>query len=240
MPFLYFLVSGDYAKFGHTKDVDKRGKQHTASNASDICASVEYDLDVSNGRLLDNHIYDEVLQRQRKNSLVEFKVNTKTGRKTDWFRVNDKSAHSIMFFLRVSSKLCDKEQFDVFKATLLRLCQGYLLCIPQLENREYRAANAPECLTNCIESYINTAMSKLDIKNSFFEQNYEPDGMIPEADVKRHPHWSPQCMTNIETSFVNICKSCGRRALKGCCSESSRTNRKKLKMVIGWHARDDI
>jgi hypothetical protein len=58
--------------------------------------------------------------------------------------------------------------------------------------------------------------------------------MILFADVKKHPEWNSRYYLGIETKFVNICKSCGSKAIKGCCSEYSSVNRKKLKMVIGW------
>ena len=62
--------------------------------------------------------------------------------------------------------------------------------------------------------------------------------MVSLAYVKRHPEWRNEYLKDVETNFVNICKSCGSKAIKGCCLEYSATNRKKIKMVIGWRTRN--
>lgn len=63
---------------------------------------------------------------------------------------------------------------------------------------------------------------------------YEKGGMVPLKDVKTNIEWKNVYEDDIIVKKLNICKSCRRKAHKGCCSEYSANNRVMIKMVIGW------
>ena len=116
--------------------------------------------------------------------------------------------------------------------------QGY-----KLQNKHmFRPAHVPDYIEEYISNSIANVFSRLTIGNengnNFFNNNYDKGGMVSLADVKRHPEWRTKYLKDVETNFVNICKSCGSKAIKGCCLEYSATNRKKIKMVIGWRTRN--
>ena len=74
--------------------------------------------------------------------------------------------------------------------------------------------------------------------SKFFERNFLRGGMIPLKEVKRHIEWDGVYIKNANVKDVNECKSCGAKpAFSGCCPQSSKNNRKKIRQVIGWHAR---
>jgi hypothetical protein len=95
-------------------------------------------------------------------------------------------------------------------------------------------------ITNVSNSFSEINLEKPGQSNDgtdrFMSCYYRKGGMVLLADVKRHPEWNNEYLQNVETRFVNICKSCGSKAIKKCCPEYSSNNRKKLKMVIGWHS----
>ena len=116
--------------------------------------------------------------------------------------------------------------------------QGY-----KLQNKHmFRPAPVPDYIEEYISNSIANVFSRLTLGNengdNFFNNNYDKGNMVSFADVKRHPEWRNEYLKNVETNFVNICKSCGSKAIKGCCLEYSATNRKKIKMVIGWRTRN--
>ena len=76
---------------------------------------------------------------------------------------------------------------------------------------------------------------KKEPENIFFVNNYDRGGMIPLKEMKKNKDWKKEYESLIEVKLVHMCKSCGSKAYKGCCSEYSPSNRVKLKMVIGWH-----
>jgi hypothetical protein len=70
---------------------------------------------------------------------------------------------------------------------------------------------------------------------NFFERNYQRGGMYPLVDMRRHPEWVPGYRKHIEVKRVNICKSCKKRFIKGCCPGYRADNKTMQTMVIGWH-----
>lgn len=113
----------------------------------------------------------------------------------------------------------------------------------KLQNKHiFRPAPVPDYIEEYISNIIATLFSSLTIGhvngNKFFSNNYDKGGMVSLADVKKHSEWNNEYLKDVETNFVNICKSCSCKAIKGCCLEYSATNRKKIKMIIGWKARN--
>jgi hypothetical protein len=103
--------------------------------------------------------------------------------------------------------------------------------------RKCEPARVPSYLENYIVDSIGSALSNLKISSSgFSEKNYGKGGMVLFAGVKMHPEWENEYLQDMDTRFVNMCKSCGSKALKGCCPKYLSSNRKELKMVIGWHS----
>lgn len=63
--------------------------------------------------------------------------------------------------------------------------------------------------------------------------------MMPIREMKRHPEWQTKYIGQVDLKDVNMCKSCTKRAYIGCCPEYSALNRKKVRMVLGWHKDED-
>lgn len=64
-----------------------------------------------------------------------------------------------------------------------------------------------------------------------------------QHDIKKHNNEDkfllhskdfPGYKKYLEIKKVQICKSCGKKSLKGCCSGYNASNRSVLTMVIGW------
>lgn len=53
--------------------------------------------------------------------------------------------------------------------------------------------------------------------------------MVSLADVRKHPEWKNEYLKDTKTNFVNICKSCGLKAIKGCCMEYLLQTERKLR-----------
>lgn len=74
---------------------------------------------------------------------------------------------------------------------------------------------------NTLQSYLDTYFTK--------------GGTIPIKQLSRHPEWKKAYRDIVTTRNIDICKSCQKRFLKGCCANYSKTNRTTHVMVIGWH-----
>ena len=70
-----------------------------------------------------------------------------------------------------------------------------------------------------------------------FLEKYYKSGMMPLKEMKRHPEWNEEYKRHIEIKKLQICKSCNKKSLKGCCSSYSVSNRSVLTMVIGWSSK---
>jgi len=71
---------------------------------------------------------------------------------------------------------------------------------------------------------------------NFFDKYYkkEEKGICSWLEMKKHPEWKDEYKNNLEIKLVNMCKSCGKKARKGCCEKYGTKNRSKRWMVIGW------
>jgi hypothetical protein len=63
---------------------------------------------------------------------------------------------------------------------------------------------------------------------------YNEGEMISLKQIKRNPVWKKENEKQLEIKLVHICKSCGKKANKHCCSNYHSSNRVKIKMIIGW------
>ena len=124
------------------------------------------------------------------------------------------------------------------------VCEGVTIVESFSFNSKYRVENywhKPAELPNYLESYITKCVSdafnnlRVDNNDNFFDRNFARGGMMPLKNVKKHPEWQTKYIGQVDTKDVNMCISCGFRAYKGCCSEYSAKNRKKIRMAIGWH-----
>jgi len=59
--------------------------------------------------------------------------------------------------------------------------------------------------------------------------------MISLKNLRNNPEWRKEYEKELEIKLINICKSCRKKANKGCCFDYHSTNRTKIKMVIGWN-----
>ena len=84
----------------------------------------------------------------------------------------------------------------------------------------------------------NNTPNRVDIpqipENDFFSKNYKQGNYYRFADMKRHPDWISEYKNQVKTKKINICKSCRKRFLKGCCSEYDKKNRSTVTMVVDW------
>ncbi len=88
----------------------------------------------------------------------------------------------------------------------------------KVESYWHKPAEVPNYLESYITECISNAMSKLRLYNdNFLERNFERGEMMPLTDMKKHPEWQTKYIGEIDTKDVNMCKSCGCRAYKGCC-----------------------
>jgi hypothetical protein len=89
-------------------------------------------------------------------------------------------------------------------------------------------------INNTIGSMVNNFNAlKISEPSSFLEKNYKRWGMYPLREMKKHPEWRKEYRNMLEVKRINICKSCKKRWLKGCCINYSQTNRVQIMMVIG-------
>ena len=138
---------------------------------------------------------------------------------------------TVLFFKHIIKNMPEFDILDGITVTgTFSFTKGYR--VEQMR----RPAKLPSYLESCIVDKISNALSQLTVKSSFFDKNYKKGGMISLACVKQHSEWHNKYLQDVESRFVNMCKSCGSKAIKGCCSNYSVNNRKKLKMIIGWHA----
>lgn len=82
---------------------------------------------------------------------------------------------------------------------------------------------------------LHISSPKQDTLQSYLETYFTKGGTIPIKQLSRHPEWKRAYRDSVTTRNMNICKSCDKRFLKGCCANYSRTNRTMRVMVIGWH-----
>jgi hypothetical protein len=75
-----------------------------------------------------------------------------------------------------------------------------------------------------------------DITDKFSDLGITKGSMIPLKELKKHygPGWYNGLLQGKEIKNVQICKSCNKKSLKGCCPDYSSKNRRVIKMVIGW------
>ena len=77
----------------------------------------------------------------------------------------------------------------------------------------------------------------IDIKNitdRLADLEITKGSMIPLKELKKYygPGWHDGLLQDKKIKNVQICKSCNKKSLKGCCPEYSSKNRRVIKMVI--------
>jgi hypothetical protein len=106
----------------------------------------------------------------------------------------------------------------------------------KVDNYMYRPVELPYYLESFIYQCVDEAMSAMRIsRKSFFERNFKRGGMMPIKEMRGHPEWKEKYLDDAEVKDVHMCKSCLDRSHSGCCPEYSASNRKKVRMAIGWH-----
>lgn len=75
----------------------------------------------------------------------------------------------------------------------------------------------------------------LDTLESYLETYFTKGGTIPIKRLSRHPEWKKEYRNLVTTRKADMCKSCHKKFLKGCCANYSRHNRTSCVLVIGWH-----
>ena len=137
----------------------------------------------------------------------------------------------LLFFKRSDKKF--KVQVPIEGVTVVRSIDYTRGCII---HKKQEPADVPNYLYQYIfnDDVVDT-FSRMSLQDAdFFDRNYKKGGMISLKEVRRHPEWKEEYNQKVEIKLVHICKSCGFKAFKGCCSDYSSSNRKKVKMVIGW------
>ena len=89
---------------------------------------------------------------------------------------------------------------------------------------------------SCSEYALAGSLKNLRIEKPehTFLKNYAKGGMMPLKEMKKHPEWKEEYRKYLEIKKVQICKSCGKKSLKGCCPGYGASNRSMLTVVIGW------
>ena len=234
MPFLYFAVTPSlaalgpaalpdnqhvhrvYVKFGHTLNCTKRLKTYGPTCKF---AVVEYSYEISKYMPLDDYINDKLLEKSSLHPLVNFRTNEDSGRKTDWFTLHLSSANMILSYMKKIKALGGDGDYNDFSR--------YLLSVIIADPDDDTEPNIVLCMTE--------VFGNLEVRPDFFERNFKRGGMMPIKEMRRHPEWKEKYLDDAEVRDIHMCKSCPNRSHSGCCYEYSATNRKKIRMVIGWH-----
>jgi hypothetical protein len=98
-----------------------------------------------------------------------------------------------------------------------------------------------EMIVETDEIHIDNLCSRFDdlnIDKEFFS-DFRREKMYVYKEIKRRPNWRKQYERFITTKLVNICKSCGKHSVKGCCDKYSGRNRIKVKMIVDWKIPSD-
>ncbi len=108
-----------------------------------------------------------------------------------------------------------------------------------IQNNNIQNANTIHNVHTIQNNFANLCVSSTTSIDTaaqcYLETYFKRGGMCPLKKVSRHPEWKTAYKDKIETKKVDICKSCEKRWLKGCCDKYSRANRTIWVMVIGWH-----
>ncbi len=83
-----------------------------------------------------------------------------------------------------------------------------------------------------ISSPQSTHINSLEL---YLETHFKKGGMCPIKQFSKHAGWKKEYKNLIETRRMDICKSCHKRWLKGCCHGYGRNNRTQWVMVVDWH-----
>jgi hypothetical protein len=72
--------------------------------------------------------------------------------------------------------------------------------------------------------------------NDFLRRHFKKGGMIPLKDARKKSGWMREYAEQLETKTVHMCKSCGKKSNRGCCSKYRPSNRTTTQMIVGWSA----
>ena len=84
---------------------------------------------------------------------------------------------------------------------------------------------------------VGNLMADMTIKPmgvQFMDTHYKRGDMIRLKTVTEHPFWKKEYKMDLSIKKFQMCKSCGERALRGCCDNYSYINRKPITMIVGW------
>jgi hypothetical protein len=94
--------------------------------------------------------------------------------------------------------------------------------------------NAYNWLVKDTATHVFSSFETIDDVYYFLSKHYNEGGMISLKEIRKNPEWKQENEKELEIKLVHICKSCGKKANKHCCSNYHSNNRVKIKMVIGW------
>ena len=132
----------------------------------------------------------------------------------------------------------EEDEFVKHVAETIHVMGTYEYDIESVIHKRHEPARIPAHLRPLIvinNTINNFSTLKISEEENFFEKNYKRGGMCFLKDMKSHPEWMDEYKDRVQVKRVNICKSCRRKAKKGCCKYYSAENRVMLMMVIGWH-----
>ena len=84
-------------------------------------------------------------------------------------------------------------------------------------------------------SNIDISSQNIDTVQKYLETYFHKGGMCSLKQLSRHPEWNVAYRNKVKTCKINICKSCYKKWLLGCCTNYNRNNRTMWVMVVGWH-----
>lgn len=90
---------------------------------------------------------------------------------------------------------------------------------------------------SCTVENVGNLMADMTITPmsvQFMDTHYKRGDMIRLKNVTEHPFWKKEYRMDLSIKKFQMCKSCGKRALRGCCDNYSSTNRKPITMIVGW------
>lgn len=85
---------------------------------------------------------------------------------------------------------------------------------------------------SCTVENVDNLIKSMGVQ--FMDTHYKRGDMIILKTVTEHPFWKKEYRMDLSIKKFQMCKSCGKRALRGCCDNYSSTNRKPITMIVGW------
>ena len=84
------------------------------------------------------------------------------------------------------------------------------------------------------QSFNRLKLTQDEMFEEFLNKYYVSGDMTSLYAMTRKNGWQRSFRNGLDVKIVSVCKSCRKKALKGCCNEYNAANRTTVSMVLGW------